>query len=275
MTYEALRVERRESFAEVVLLGPGKGNAMGPAFWREVPRLFAELDRDDSVRAVIVRGDGKQFTFGLDLPAMMNELGPKIAPSPEGSMAKTRTELYELVLELQESFNAIERCKKPVIAAIHGWCIGGGIDMISACDVRVASRDAKFSVREVRVAMVADLGTLQRLPRIVGEGHARELALTGRDFDADRALRIGLVNDLYDDPEACFEAARALARSIADNPPLVVQGVKRVLNERDGKTIAEGLRHVAVWNSAFLPSKDLGEAFAAFFERRPPKFRGE
>lgn len=275
MTYEALRVERRESFAEVVLLGPGKGNAMGPAFWREVPRVFAELDRDDAVRAVVVRGDGKQFTFGLDLPAMMNELGPKIAPSPEGAMAKTRTELYELILELQEAFNAIERCKKPVIAAIHGWCIGGGIDMISACDVRVASRDAKFSVREVRVAMVADLGTLQRLPRIVGEGHARELALTGRDFDAERALRIGLVNDLYDDPEACFEAARALARSIADNPPLVVQGVKRVLNERDGKTIAEGLRHVAVWNSAFLPSKDLGEAFAAFFERRPPKFRGE
>jgi enoyl-CoA hydratase len=275
MTYEALRVERRESFAEVVLLGPGKGNAMGPAFWREVPRVFAELDRDDAVRAVVVRGDGKQFTFGLDLPAMMNELGPKIAPSPEGAMAKTRTELYELILELQEAFNAIERCKKPVIAAIHGWCIGGGIDMISACDVRVASRDAKFSVREVRVAMVADLGTLQRLPRIVGEGHARELALTGRDFDADRAQRIGLVNDLYDDPEACFEAARALARSIADNPPLVVQGVKRVLNERDGKTIAEGLRHVAVWNSAFLPSKDLGEAFAAFFERRSPKFRGE
>jgi enoyl-CoA hydratase len=272
MTYEALRVERRESFAEVVLLGPGKGNAMGPAFWREVPRVFAELDRDDAVRAVVVRGEGKQFTFGLDLPAMMNELGPKIAG---GAMAKTRTELYELILELQEAFNAIERCKKPVIAAIHGWCIGGGIDMISACDVRVASRDAKFSVREVRVAMVADLGTLQRLPRIVGEGHARELALTGRDFDADRALRIGLVNDLYDDPEACFEAARALARSIADNPPLVVQGVKRVLNERDGKTIAEGLRHVAVWNSAFLPSADLGEAFAAFFERRPPKFRGE
>jgi enoyl-CoA hydratase len=272
MTYEALRVERRESFAEVVLLGPGKGNAMGPAFWREVPRVFAELDRDDAVCAVVVRGEGKQFTFGLDLPAMMNELGPKIAG---GAMAKTRTELYELILELQEAFNAIERCKKPVIAAIHGWCIGGGIDMISACDVRVASRDAKFSVREVRVAMVADLGTLQRLPRIVGEGHARELALTGRDFDADRALRIGLVNDLYDDPEACFEAARALARSIADNPPLVVQGVKRVLNERDGKTIAEGLRHVAVWNSAFLPSADLGEAFAAFFERRPPKFRGE
>lgn len=272
MTLEALRVERRESFAEVVLLGPGKGNAMGPAFWREVPRVFAELDRDESVRAIVVRGEGKQFTFGLDLPAMMNELGPKITGE---AMAKGRTELYELILELQEAFNAIERCKKPVIAAVHGWCIGGGIDMITACDVRVASRDARFSVREVRVAMVADLGTLQRLPRIVGEGHARELALTGRDFDAERALRIGLVNDLHDDAEACFEAARKIAREIAENPPLVVQGVKRVLNERDGRSIAEGLRHVAVWNAAFLPSKDLGEAFAAFFERRPPKFRGE
>jgi enoyl-CoA hydratase len=272
MTLEALRVERRESFAEVILLGPGKGNAMGPAFWREVPRVFAELDRDESVRAIVVRGDGKQFTFGLDLPGMMGELGPKIAGD---AMAKQRTELYELILEMQEAFNSIERCKKPVIAAIHGWCIGGGIDMITACDVRVASRDAKFSVREVRIAIVADMGTLQRLPRIVGEGHARELALTGKDIDAARALRIGLVNDVYDDAEACFEAARAMAREIAQNAPIVVQGTKRVLNERDGKTIAEGLRHVAVWNSAFLPSKDLGEAFASFFERRPPSFKGE
>ncbi len=270
--YVSLRVTTSESIAEVALLGPGKGNAMGPDFWREVPQVFQELDRDDNVRAIIVRGDGAHFTYGLDLPAMMGELGPRLSGD---AMAAGRTRLYDKILELQRSFLAIAECRKPVIAAVHGWCIGGGIDMITACDFRLCSREAKFSVREVRVAMVADLGTLQRLPVIVGEGHARELAMTGRDFSADHALRINLVNEVYESPEALFTAAHAMARSIAENPPLVVQGIKRVMEEAAAPRVERGLRHVAVWNSAFLASQDLGEAFAAFMERRPPKFTGK
>jgi enoyl-CoA hydratase len=129
-------------------------------------------------------------------------------------------------------------------------------------------------VREVKVAMVADLGSLQRLPRIVGQGHARELAFTGKDIDADRALRIGLVNDVAATDDALLEAARAMAHEIGQNPPLVVQGVKAVMNDGDGRSVAEGLRHVALWNAAFLQSKDLAEAFTAFAEKRPPKYEG-
>jgi len=268
----AFRVEKAGSVAEVVLIGPSKGNTMGPDFWRECAGVFDGLHRDDSVRAVLVRAEGAHFTYGLDLPAMMGDLGPLI--SGDG-MAATRTRLYEKILELQKSFNAIANCKKPVIAAVHGWCIGGGIDMITACDIRVCSKDAKFSVREVRVAMVADLGTLQRLPLIVGEGHARELAFTGRDFSADHAARIGLVNEVYESPEALLTGARALAQSIADNPPLVVSGIKAIMDEATSERVQRGLRQVAAWNSAFLPSGDLGEAMASFLERRPPKFSGK
>lgn len=267
----ALRVERTGRVAEVVLRGPGKGNAMGPDFWRETPRVFAELDADPEVRAVIVRADGPQFTYGLDLMAMAGELGPLIGGSPG---ALDRTKLLDLVGRLQGAFDAVARCRKPVVAAIQGWCIGGGVDLAVACDVRLASDDARFSVREVKVAMVADLGTLQRLPSIVGEGHARELALTGKDVDAARALRIGLVNDVYSTHGALLAAARALAGEIAENPPLVVSGVKQVMNEERERRVAAGLRHVALWNAAFLPSEDLAEAIAAFAGKRRPVFSG-
>ena len=269
----SIRIHRDvQDLAEVALLGPGKGNAMGPDFWRECPRVFEALDRDESVRAIIVRGEGKNFTYGLDLPAMMGDLGPLL--SGDGAAA-TRARLFEKIAELQGAFRAIASCRKPVIAAVSGFCIGGGVDLITACDVRLCSRDARFSVREVKVAMVADLGSLQRLPAIVGEGHARELAMTGRDFPADHALRIGLVNEVFDTPDALLEGARALGRAIAENPPLVVQGIKRVMEEAIVDRVERGLRHVAAWNAAFLPSQDLGEAMSAFMERRPARFTGK
>lgn len=268
-SYESMRVDRADGIAEVILLGPGKGNAMGPAFFRELPELFSSLDRDDTVRAVIVRGDKGIFSYGLDLKAMAGALMPHLAP---GNLAAERTKLLDLIGDLQRGFDAVERCRKPVIAAIAGPCIGGGVDLVSACDVRIASRDARFSVREVKVAIVADLGSLQRLPRIIGHGHTRELALTGRDIDADRALRIDLVNDVYDDEAKLLEAARKLAREIADNPAVVVQGVKQVLAFGEGQRTADAERFVAVWNAAFLASTDLAEAMQAFMERRPPRF---
>lgn len=270
-SYESLRVERDGHVAEVVLIGPGKGNAMGPAFFRELPRVFEALDRDAEVRAVVLRGEGSVFSYGLDLRAMAPELFQHVAP---GNLAAERTRLLELIAELQAGNDAVERCRKPVIAAIAGPCIGGGVDLVAACDVRIAAANARFSVREVKLAIVADLGSLQRLPRIIGQGHTRELAFTGRDIDADRALRIGLVNDVYADEAALLEAARAMAKEIAKNPPLVVQGTKQVLAFSEGRSVAEGLRFVSVWNSAFLSSQDLQEAFTAFAEKREPKFQG-
>jgi enoyl-CoA hydratase len=268
-TYESMRVERADGVADVCLIGPGKGNAMGPAFFRELPQLFTALDRDDGVRAVVVRGDQGVFSYGLDLKAMAASLMPHLAP---GNLASERAKLLDLILDMQRGFDAVERCRKPVIAAIAGACIGGGVDLVSACDVRMCSRDAKFSVREVKVAIVADMGSLQRLPRIIGHGHTRELAFTGRNIDADRALRINLVNDVYDDEAKLLEAARAMAREIADNPSVVVQGIKQVLAFGESARIADAERYVAVWNAAFLASTDLQEAMSAFMERRPAKF---
>src|SRR5690606_25021283 len=156
-----------------------------------------------------------------------------------------------------------ERCRKPVICAIAGPCIGGGVDLAAACDIRLASRDARFSVREVKIAIVADLGSLQRLPRIIGQGHTRELAFTGKDIDAERALRIGLVNDVLEDEASLLAHAREMARASADNSPLAVQGIKQVLAFGDERRILDGERYAAVWNSAFLASRDLVEAMTA------------
>ena len=200
------------------------------------------------------------------LVGMMADLGPLIQ-GPQ--LARGRVELLGLIERLQQSITAVERCRKPVIAAVSGWCIGGGVDLITACDIRLGSRDATFSVREVKLAIVADVGTLQRLPRIVGEGHARELALTGRDIDVVEAARIGLVSRVCEDVVA---EAMALAHEIAKNSPLAVQGTKRVMNFCADHPTADGLAYVAAWNAAFMQSTDLAEALAAFMQKREPDF---
>lgn len=270
--YVSLRVERTGQIAEVSLLGPGKGNAMGPDLWRELPEAFATLDAEPEVRAIVLTGSGEHFSYGLDLPAMMGDLAPALGSGTAGASA--RTELLETVRRLQAAITSVAKCRTPVVAAVSGWCVGAGVDLIAAADVRVASADAKFSVREVKVAIVADLGSLQRLAGIIGDGHLRELAFTGKDIDAARAERIGLVNDVYPDRDAALAAARELAEEIAANSPLVVRGVKDVLDHDREPRVEAGLRYVAAWNAAFLPSEDLTEAVTAFAERRPPRFTG-
>jgi len=270
--HESLSIDISDHIATVTLLGPGKGNAMGPAFWREMPGAFERLDADRDVRVVLIRGSGSHFSYGLDLMAMMTDLGPLIQ-GPQ--MARGRTDFLNLCRRMQDAVTAVERCRKPVIAAISGWCIGGGVDLISACDIRICAADARFSVREVKLGMTADIGSLQRLPAIIGQGHTRELAMTGRDFDAGHAEKIGLVNAVHADADALFAAAGALAAEIAANPPLAVEGTKNVLNWSADHSVEAGLEYVAAWNSAFLQSKDLTEAVMAFMERRPPTFTGE
>jgi enoyl-CoA hydratase len=270
--YESVTVEHKDPVAQVTLIGPGKGNAMGPAFWSELPEVFAKLDADPDVRAIVVTGSGRNFSYGLDLPAMSGTLAPVLA---DGAMAGPRMEFHREVIRMQGAISAVADCRTPTVAAIHGWCIGGGVDLISAVDIRYASVDAKFSVREVKLAIVADVGSLARLPLILSDGHLRELALTGKDIDAARAEKIGLVNDVFADAEATLQAAHATAAEIADNPPLTVRGVKDVLDQQRISQVSASLRYVAAWNSAFLPSKDLSEGISATFEKRPPKFAGE
>lgn len=270
--YDSVTVDVDGHVAQVTLVGPGKGNAMGPAFWAEMPEVFATLDADPDVRAIVLTGSGRHFSYGLDLAAMGDSLGSMM--SGEG-LAKPRAEFHARLQKMQASITAVADCRTPTIASVHGWCIGGGVDLISAVDIRYASADAKFSVREVKLAIVADVGSLARLPLIVSDGHLRELALTGKDIDAARAEKIGLVNDVYDDAEASLAAAHATAREIAANPPLVVNGIKDVLDEQRTAAVSASLRYVAAWNSAFLASKDLTEGISAMFAKRAPEFKGE
>lgn len=270
--YESVTVETKDHVAQLTLIGPGKGNAMGPAFWSEMPEVFATLDADPEVRAIVLTGSGRNFSYGLDLPAMGGSLAAVMA---EGASARPRADFHAEVLRMQKAISAVADCRTPTIASVHGWCIGGGVDLISAVDIRYASADAKFSVREVKLAIVADVGSLARLPLILSDGHLRELALTGRDIDATRAEKIGLVNDVYADAEASLAAAHATAAEIAANPPLTVHGIKDVLDQQRISAVSASLRYVAAWNAAFLPSKDLSEGISATFAKRPPHFTGE
>lgn len=269
MAYESVTVEIADHIARVTLIGPGKGNAMGPAFWAELPEVFGTLDADPEVRAIVLTGSGKNFSYGLDLAAM----GATMPGLDAG--AKDRLGFHQKLIKMQGAISAVADCRTPTIASVHGWCIGGGVDLISAVDIRYASADAKFSVREVKLAIVADVGSLARLPLILSDGHLRELTLTGKDIDAARAEKIGLVNDVHADAEASLAAAHATAAEIAANPPLTVHGVKDVLDQQRIGRVSESLRYVAAWNSAFLPSKDLGEAVTAMFQKRPAQFTGE
>ena len=279
--YEVLSIERDGHVATLFLARPEKRNAMNMTFFSELTAAMAELTADPLVRAVVVAAKGPHFSVGLDLSALggIGGAGDGGAPGQPGegavpSAAELARRTHAEVLRLQVPFNAVFECPKPVIAAPHGYCLGGGVDLISACDLRVCSADTVFSVRETKMAIVADLGSLQRLPLLIGMGHVAELALTGRDIDAARAERIGLVNDVFADAGATLAGARAIAEEIAANSPIAVQGTKAVLAQIHRRQIDEGLRYVAAWNAGQLRSNDLSEAVTAFFERRPPEFTG-
>lgn len=266
--FKVLRLVKVNHVGELWLANPDKLNAMGPDFWRELPEAIRALDADPAVRVILIKAEGRAFTAGLDLMSMGGGL------SSAGGKSGQRLDFYHHIRELQSAVAAAEKARKPVIAAIHGHCIGGGVDLATACDIRLATAGSKWSVREVHLAITADVGTLQRLPRIVGRGIAMELALTGRDFDGAYAKEIHLVSETYDSTEELHKAADEMAQTIASHSPLAVQGTKNVLLTCEEMNIDEGLNYVAVWNSAFLASDDLTEAVTAFMQKRKPEFKG-
>jgi enoyl-CoA hydratase len=269
--FETMAVQVDGHIAVVSLCGPGKGNTLGPGFWDELPAVFSALDRMDDVRAVILRGAGNQFSFGLDLIANVALFAPIVGGQLN---ATSRAELLQTIEDWQNAVSSIANCRKPVVAAIHGWCIGGGLHLISAADMRLASSEAMFSLREVKLAICPDLGALQRLPGIIGQGATRRLAYTGEDLDAASAHGMRLIDEVLESPDALFERALAVAEMIAQNPPRVVQGIKRLIEEGTEDSVRQGLRSVAAWNAAFLDSDDLREAMTAFMEKRQPNFQG-
>jgi enoyl-CoA hydratase len=272
---EVLTLEAEGHVATLWLDRPEKRNAMGPAFWSDLPVAMASIASDPELRAVVIAARGPHFSVGLDLVAMAGLLGPggQSGGTPSSTAARARSARAEIA-RLQASVTAVAECPLPVIAAVHGYCIGGGVDLVAACDIRLASADAIFSVREAKVAIVADIGSLQRLPHIIGKGHVAELAYTGKDISAARAAEIGLVNQVSPDADGVLVAARTLAAEIAANSPLAVQGTKAVLAASEGRSVDEGLDYVATWNASQLASDDLVEAMAAFVEKRPAVFTG-
>jgi enoyl-CoA hydratase len=266
--YQHIEIERVGDVATLWLNRPDKRNAMSADMWADLPGAMAEIDADDSARVVILAARGTAFTVGIDI-GLLASMQPEAGSRAESSMS-----LYRTIKDMQRTASCFAESPKPVIAAVQGYCLGAGMDLITACDIRLAAEDAIFSIRETRMGLVADIGTLQRLPSIVGPAHTADLAYTGRDIDASRALSIGLVNEVFPDPETALTAARDLAGQIAENSPLVIQGIKTVLAANDGRSMGQALDYAAQWNAAYLISNDLTEAVTAFMEKRKPDFTG-
>ena len=264
---------RHKHVAQVTLIGPGRNNAMGPDFWAEMPRVMAELDADPEIRAAVIAGDGRNFSYGLDLMAMMPQF-MEFLPADKTPDVSRNERILDFVETMRQAIDSVAAAKTPTIAAVQGRCIGGAMDLVSACDVRHGSADSTYSVREVKVGIVADMGSLGRLPYIIGSGLTRELALTGRDIDAETALRYGLITNVADDAAGVLDSAHATAAEIADNPPLVVRGTREVLNRATEGPIRESNRYVATWNAGFLASSDMMEAIGAALEKRDATYTG-
>ena len=270
-----LTVERNGRVATLWLDRPEKLNALHRPLWDAIPQAVRELDEDPDVRAIVLAGRGRAFCAGIDLAdhvAVFAEQG-SISGRGETPVGKRRA-LLDDIARYQQTASCFAESRKPVIAAVHGVCLGAGMDLVTACDIRIAAADAVFSVRETQIAMVADVGVLQRLPAIVGAGAAREMIFTARDVDAEHARAIGLVNSVHPDASAAISRAQALAAEIANHSPLAVQGAKQVLGFTDRYDTQRSLDFVALWNAAFLHSNDLAEAVAAFTARRPARFDG-
>jgi enoyl-CoA hydratase len=262
-----IEIGREGGIAHVELAREDKLNAMDGEMFGAIGEAFRSLGGDPSVRAILLSGRGRHFSAGLDLQYAASQFPPTDDPG-RATEARLRH-----IKWLQDCFTAAEEARAPVIAAIHGGCIGAGVDLATACDIRLASADAFFQVAEVDVAITADLGTLQRLTRLIPEGLVRELAYTGRRMEAQEALRLGLVNRIEPDREAVVAAGMDLARAIAAKSPLAVAGAKMSLNYSRGRTVEEGLRHVALWNAGALVSDDLKAAVQGRLARTIPEFK--
>jgi enoyl-CoA hydratase len=269
--FETLALKVEESVATVSLNRPDKANSMNAPMWAELQTCFEWIDRESSVRVAILAGNGKHFCAGIDLGLFGDSLGGSEQTTTEpGRMAEATR---RTILRLQDNLTAIEQCSKPVLAAIHYTCIGGGIDMTSCCDMRYCTADAYFSVKEIDLGMVADVGTLQRLPRLIGDGMVRELAYTGRNMDAQEAQALGFVNRVYDDRESMMSEVHAIARQIATKSPLAIRGTKEMLLYGRDHTVADGLNYIATWNAAMLSQEDLMGSVQAQASGEPMTFQ--
>ena len=273
MTYSCFEYELKDHVAHISMCRGDAFNSMTKAFWSELPELVDKISDEGKARVIVISAQGKHFCAGMDLANFKSD-GDFLSTDTKKITQGRRSEAqFRVTRDLQYSISCLEKSRIPVIAAIQGACIGAGVDLITACDIRYASNDAFFCIQEINIGMAADVGTLQRLPYLIPEGILRELAFTGRKLSADESLKYGLVNAVFDTPDAVIEQALAVAREIADKAPLAISGIKEVLNYNRDHTVEESLNYNALWNAAMNFSDDMMEAFKSKTEKRDPDFQ--
>jgi enoyl-CoA hydratase len=268
MTYRCFDVEIADQVAHVRLSRPDELNTMTPEFWRELPEIVTGISDDATARAVVISSTGKHFSAGMDLSVFLG--GELAGESAEAGRRHARLRSNAKVL--QWSFTALEKARVPVIAAVQGGVIGGAVDLVTACDLRYASADAFFCVQEINIGMTADVGTLQRLGKVVPEGFAREMAYTGRRYPAQRAYEVGLVQQVFTDHDTLVQGALETAREIASKSPLAIWGTKVAMNYARDHSVDDGLDQIATWQAGMFQPDDMAEAFTAKSEKRPAVF---
>jgi enoyl-CoA hydratase len=267
--YKQFKVSIENNIAHVAFNRPKKANSLNGEAWIEMKAIFEALHKNVDARVIILSGEGKNFCAGIDLQLLMNA-----SQFDAKCEARKREQLRDFIIHLQDCITAIEKCRKPVIAAIHGCCIGGGVDIVSACDMRYATKDAYFSIQEINLGLVADIGTLQRMPKIIAPGIMAELAYTGRKFYGAEAKEIGFSNRTYENKESMMEGVMGLAKEIASKSPLCIRGTKEILLYTRDHSVDESLNYMVAWNASMLLSNDIFEAMAAYMQKRDAVFEG-
>ena len=244
---------------------------MIPEFWDELPMIIGQLSEGNEARAIVLSAEGRHFCSGMDLSVFA---GNNVVSVQENAahISRQRANFRTTALRLQRTFSCLEESRLPVLSAIQGACIGGGIDMVSATDLRYATKDAFFCIQEINIGMTADVGTLQRMPKLVPEGVVREMAYTGRNMSAAEAKERGFVNDIYEDQDAMDDAVLEIAQEIASKSPMAIWGTKQTLNYGRDHSVADGLEYIATWNAAMFDPDDMAEAFMAQTENRDAQF---
>ncbi len=265
--YETLSVTYKGHLAFITLDRPAALNSMNTAFWQEFPRAVRDIDEKGEARALIINAAGKHFCAGMDL-AVFEAMGQSFRGDP----ARRAEQMRRKVLFLQDAFNALENIRIPVLAAVQGAAIGGAVDLLCACDMRYCTTDAYFSVKETQLGMTADLGTLQRLPRLIPMGLAKELAYTGRDLTSAQALQAGFVNNVYDDRDALMEGVTQIAQDIASQSPMAVAGTKKMINYAADHSVADSLNFMATWQAGMFQMEDVQTAMQARQNKQTPQY---
>ena len=271
MTYTCFNVETKDGIAHIRMIRPERANSMIPEFWDELPQIVNQLSEGGDARAIVLSAEGRHFCSGMDLSVFAGNNDVTVQDNTK-HISRQRASFRTTALQLQRTFSCLEESRLPVLSAIQGACIGGGIDMVSATDLRYATKDAFFSIHEINIGMTADVGTLQRMPKLVPEGVVRELAYTGRNMSASEAKERGFVNEIYEDQDAMDDAVLEIAKEIASKSPMAIWGTKQTLNYGRDHSVADGLEYIATWNAAMFDPDDMAEAFMAQTENRDADF---